>query len=310
MLDAVNLANAFYLLAGNPGPGIDARVVSQADLEVDAFGGRRIHCDALIDDLDEVDAIVVAPIVTDLATVLAHTRPTVDWLVRKWRSGVTLTAVCTGTVLLAEAHILDDRVATTNPSLVAFFDERYPKVRLDPTLKLADEGRVVTAGATTSSFDLVIELIGRFLGADTAIRTAAELLTDPVPQSQKPYMLVRKRIGHGDREIQRVQAHIEQDYGDSLDPTSLAGEAAMSPRTLARRFRNATGESLHEYLRNTRVEAAMRRLAATEESIGEITERCGYADVRSFRRTFRELTGLSPREYRGRFSYARRAWAR
>lgn len=62
------------------------------------------------------------------------------------------------------------------------------------------------------------------------------------------------------------------------------------------------------YLRNTRIEAAMRRLAATEQSIGEITDACGYADLRSFRRSFRELTGLSPREDRTRFTYARRAW--
>ena len=309
MMDAINLANLFHELGGNAGPRIDARIVSQTDLEVETFGGRRISCDALIEDLDEVDAIVVAPVVSDLTTVLAQTRPTIEWLVRSWRSGVTMTGVCTGTVLLAEAGILDDLVATTNPGLAALFDERYPKVRLDPTLKLADEGRVITAGATTSSFDLVIELIGRFLGPETAIRTAAELLTDPMPQSQKPYMLSRKRIGHGDLDVQRVQARIERDYAESLDPTLLAAEAAMSPRTLARRFRGATGESLLEYLRNTRIEAAMRRLAATEETIGEITEGCGYVDVRSFRRTFRELTGLSPREYRTRFSYARRSWA-
>jgi transcriptional regulator GlxA family with amidase domain len=190
------------------------------------------------------------------------------------------------------------------------FQQRYPKVRLDPTLKLADEGRVVTAGATTSSFDLVIELIDRFLGPETAIRTAAELLTDPIPQSQKPYMLARKRLGHGDLEVQRVQVRIERDYAEALDPILLADEAAMSPRMLARRFRGATGESVQEYLRNTRIEAAMQKLAATEESIAEITTSCGYSDVRSFRRTFRQLTGVSPREYRARFSYARRQWPR
>ena len=98
---------------------------------MEAFGGRPIRCDGLLDDLDDVDAIVVAPVVTDPATVIAQTGPTVDWLVQRWRSGVTLTGVCTGTVLLAETHILDDRVATTNPGLVALFDRqrRHRQIR-------------------------------------------------------------------------------------------------------------------------------------------------------------------------------------
>lgn len=310
MLDAIHLANLFHALGGNAGLPIDARLVSPTALDIVGFGGKAIHCDALLEELDEIDAIVVTPVVADLATVLEQAGPTVDWLRRHWRGGVTMTGVCTGTALLAEAGILDGRVATTNPGFIRFFEERFPKIRLDPTLKLADEGNVVTAGATTSSYDLVIELIGRYLGPETALRTARELLVDPAPQSQKPYMLRRERRGHGDLDVQHIQSRIERNYAVDLDPAALAGEAGMSPRTLARRFRAATGESLQEYLRNTRIEAAMRKLAATDQSIGEITDACGYADLRSFRRTFRGLTGLSPREYRTRFTYARRAWPR
>jgi len=308
MLDAINLANAFHLFSGKDGRQIEARVVSQAGAQIDAFGGRRLECDAVIDDLTAVDAIVVAPVVADINAVLTAAGATIDWLARRWEQGSTLTGVCTGTVLLAEAGILDNRLATTNPGLTGLFADRYPNVRLDPTLRLADEGRLITAGATTSSFDLVVELIGRFLGPETAIRTATEMLTDPNPQSQKPYMLARPRAGHSDQDVHSVQVRIERDFGRQLDADSLARDAAMSPRTLARRFRHATGESLQEYLRNTRIEAAMRRLAATEDSVSTITEECGYVDVRSFRRTFREFTGLSPREYRARFSYARRSW--
>ncbi len=310
MLDTINLANAFHLFNGKDGRQIEARVVSQAGTQINAFGRRRLDCDAVMSDLATVDAIVVAPVVADMGAVLANAGATVDWLARNWEQGAILTGVCTGTVLLAEAGILDNRLATTNPGLSGLFAERYPAVHLDPTLRLADEGRLITAGATTSSFDLVIELIGRFLGPETAIRAATEMLTDPNPQSQKPYMLTRPRTGHSDQDVQSVQVRIERDYGRQLDTDSLARAAAMSPRTLARRFRHATGESLQEYLRNTRIEAAMRRLAATEDSISAITEQCGYVDVRSFRRMFRDFTGLSPREYRARFSYARRSWNR
>ena len=50
MLDAINLANAFALLEGSADRQIEARIVSQSTLEVEAFGGRPIRCDGLLDD--------------------------------------------------------------------------------------------------------------------------------------------------------------------------------------------------------------------------------------------------------------------
>lgn len=76
----------------------------------------------------------------------------------------------------------------------------------------------------------------------------------------------------------------------------------MSSRTLIRRFKAATGESPLAYLQTVRIEVAKKILENSVQTISEITQQVGYEDVSSFSKMFKRRVGLSPREYRGRFS--------
>ncbi|HTE31732.1 MAG TPA: helix-turn-helix domain-containing protein, partial [Chryseolinea sp.] len=73
-------------------------------------------------------------------------------------------------------------------------------------------------------------------------------------------------------------------------------------RTLIRRFKKATGDTPLVYLQKLRVENAKRLLEATGNTFNEITWKVGYEDVSSFHRLFKSETGLSPKEYRAKFS--------
>ena len=83
-----------------------------------------------------------------------------------------------------------------------------------------------------------------------------------------------------------------------LDYGELAGSVAMSLTTLRRRFRSATGQSLHRYRLEHRVAYARQRLGATDEPIKNIASSLGYRDVFYFTRQFTLLTGVSPGAYR------------
>ena len=76
----------------------------------------------------------------------------------------------------------------------------------------------------------------------------------------------------------------------------------MSSRTLIRRCKAATGESPLAYLQTVRIEVAKKILENSVQTISEITQQVGYEDVSSFSKMFKRRVGLSPREYRGRFS--------
>lgn len=85
----------------------------------------------------------------------------------------------------------------------------------------------------------------------------------------------------------------------------MAGEAAMSPRTFLRRFRDATGTSPNEWLIAVRIEEARRILETTDVSIEDVARLAGFGSVATLRHHFAPATKLSPREYRDRFGKRR-----
>ena len=76
----------------------------------------------------------------------------------------------------------------------------------------------------------------------------------------------------------------------------------MTTRTLIRHFKAALGLPPNHYIQALRIEAAQKRLQETQQSIDLIIQEVGYSDPSSFRRLFRRKTGLTPLEYRRRFS--------
>ena len=297
--EAFALANAVALGSGSR---VDVQVVTPDGAPVVGFGGREIAGDVAMESL-RADAVLLPPVVGDPRDLPESQPGVVAWAREQSRRGSTVGASCTGTFLLAETGLLDGHRATTTPAFADAFRARYPEVRLRTELRVVDEGGVVTAGAMSSYLDLALSLVGRWLGPAVAVQTARTLATDPNPRPQRPYTLPRPPVPHPDEEVRRVEHFIGAHLGEALDVERLTAEVAMSPRSLARRFRAATGESLREYVQRRRVEAAMRELESTLQSFEEITARCGYEDVRSFRRLFQRLTGVSPREYRRRFGY-------
>lgn len=77
-----------------------------------------------------------------------------------------------------------------------------------------------------------------------------------------------------------------------------AAVAKMSPKSFCRFFKANTGKTLVEYLHELRVGEACRQLLETDLPVSEIALECGFNNLSNFNRRFRELKGLTPREYR------------
>jgi transcriptional regulator GlxA family with amidase domain len=83
------------------------------------------------------------------------------------RAGLTISALCTGTILLGEAGLLAGRPCTTHHLTKADITERGGVLK---DARVVDDGDVVTASAVTSGLDLALHLVRRELGADLAVR--------------------------------------------------------------------------------------------------------------------------------------------
>lgn len=88
--------------------------------------------------------------------------------------------------------------------------------------------------------------------------------------------------------------HIESCYSQKLRLEDLAATLYLSPDHFGKLFRATVGLTPVEYINHVRVNAAMRRLASTDASIGEIAKDSGFANANYFHKVFHDLVGIGP----------------
>ncbi|AQZ93908.1 AraC family transcriptional regulator [Halopseudomonas phragmitis] len=232
------------------------------------------------------------------------------WLQAQYRAGVAIYSACSGAILLAESGLLDNCAATSHWGYQDLFRQRYPQVRFHPEANLVvaqPNGRLVTAGGTTSWHDLALHIIARHIGIGEALRIAKVYLLKWHDEGQLPFTGLVRRTPHADAVVRRCESWLQDNFQDSQALAHLLQQAALPERTLKRRFKQATGCSLIEYLQNLRIEAAKRLLEQSRLAIEDISLAAGYEDTSFFRRLFKRLTGLTPGQYRRLFQPLARA---
>ena len=91
---------------------------------------------------------------------------------------------------------------------------------------------------------------------------------------------------------------MDRRFAEPLDIPALARIAHVSEAHFIRTFKSTFGETPHRYLQRRRVERSMFMLRETERSVTEICLDVGFASLGTFSRTFREIVGRTPTEYR------------
>ncbi|CAM4028254.1 helix-turn-helix transcriptional regulator [Janibacter anophelis] len=101
------------------------------------------------------------------------------------------------------------------------------------------------------------------------------------------------------RRLLRARDTMDRDYASPLDIPSLSRVALMSPAHFSRQFTQTFGETPHRYLQRRRIERAMAMLRDHDRSVTDVALAVGYDSLGTFSRTFREITGRTPSEFRG-----------
>jgi transcriptional regulator GlxA family with amidase domain len=228
--------------------------------------------------------------------------PLIPWLRQQHAAGVIIAAVCGGVFLLAETGLLTGRQATTHWAFSDQFAARFPDVLIESDQMVIDYGDVVTAGGVLAWADLGLRLTERFLGHTVMLETARYMLIDPPGREQRYYSDFNPRTKHGDEMILKVQHWLWTQRECLVSVADIANHACLEPRTFLRRFTSATGMRPSEYQQRLRVTRARELLEFSRKGIDEIASSVGYADAGRFRRVFRKIMGLTPSDYRRRFS--------
>ncbi len=215
--------------------------------------------------------------------------------------GTRLAATCSGTYLLAMSGLLDGHRATTSWWLANSFRKHFPAVQLEEQSLLVEDGNLITTGASTSVFSLVIRLIAQVGGEELAQQTSRMMLLDSERQSQAPYVSQALLETPRHSLAEKISHFLDKELRNQISVSRLAEHCGTSQRSLLRHFRTHFGTSPLGHIQHLRVERAKALLEATQLSFDEVVERCGYSDVPSFRKLFKRETSLTPAGYRERF---------
>ncbi len=246
----------------------------------------------------------------DTVVVPAHPSPTlfdppnaalVEAVRRAHQRGARIVSLCTGAFVLAAAGLLDGRRATTHWMFASLLAERYPRVNVDPSVLYVDEGDVLTSAGLAAGLDLCLHLVRLDLGSEVANLLARRLVISPHrPGGQAQY--VETPLPRHDEDSLAPVLHWALEHLDEpLTIERLAVHESVTPRTLIRRFRAATGLPPLQWLLTQRVQRARQLLESTEDPPGRVAESCGLGTEANLRHHFARLVGRSPSEYRREF---------
>jgi len=271
------------------------RILSQGGQPVLCSNRHQISVDGSLAEHSGGDLLLIPalPMGTedDLKAAIPEWKPYLDWIHQHHSRFDVISSHCSGAFVLAETGLLDGHEATTSWWLTKIFERYYPKVNLRPEQVLTDSKPFLICGSTTSNHEMLIKVVERHAGQYAANLLCKFFMLDRMERTQTMYAILPK-AQHGDVGIRKAE---------------IAEQAAMSTRTLVRRFHKYYGESPQSYIQRTRIEKSKVLLETTNHRLAKIVELCGYGDESAFRRLFKKYCSISPREYRRRFQVSYQA---
>jgi transcriptional regulator GlxA family with amidase domain len=278
------------------------RIVSSSRQVLELVTGVSIVPQDGVDDVDRTDVVFVPNVMVKTAKDLkALDRRLLDWIKTMHRQGAALYAACGGSLVLAEAGLLEGEAATTHWTYAPLFKKQYPGVTLHADRLLVQSGdghSVVCSGGASSWQDLALLLVAKFAGTPEAIRLSKFFLYQWHRDGQLPYASMLQNVKHGDAAIESAQQWVAQNYDKADVVGDLVRQSGLPKRTFDRRFRTATGYSPLAYIQALRVEEAKQLLETSNIAVEAVGREVGYENAASFRRLFRRLAGIGPADYR------------
>jgi transcriptional regulator GlxA family with amidase domain len=217
-------------------------------------------------------------------------------------AGCGLACICSGALFAARAGLLDGRRCTSHHSLIAVLRELAPLADVLDSRVFVEDNRLYTSAGITAGIDLALYLIARLASPRVASEVARELVVylrrAPEDPALSPWLEGRN---HMDARVHAVQDALSHRPAHAWSLTQLAQLAHighMSVRTLTRRFRDATGLSVHDYHGALRVALARQALAAGA-SVEAAAAQAGVGSARQLRRVWRQHADGTPGAVQG-----------
>ncbi|MFT3912281.1 MAG: helix-turn-helix domain-containing protein [Ferruginibacter sp.] len=258
--------------------------------------------DVLMKDVKKTDLIIIPAMHGDLKQSIERNKAFLPWISKQYNAGAEVASFCIGTFFLAETGLLNGKRCATHWRFASEFRAQYPGTKLmDDRIMTEDDG-IYTSGGAYSYVNLVAYLVEKFAGREIAIAISKMFMIDIDRSSQSPFIIFEGQKTHEDEPVKKAQMFIENNYHEKISVDQLTGMLALSRRNFERRFKKATANTVTEYIQRVKMEAAKKSFETNRKNVNEVMYDVGYSDNKAFRTVFRNITGLSPLEYRKKYN--------
>ncbi|WP_395076555.1 GlxA family transcriptional regulator [Flavobacterium sp.] len=293
--------NQFLLASGRP-VLFDVKTVgltNDVKLDNSLF---TVHTDKLIDEVKQTDLVIIPALSGDLSKAIEMNKDFIPWIINQYKNGAEIASLCIGSFLLASTGLLDGKKCSSHWNSANEFRAMFPNVELVDGAIITEEQGIYSSGGANSYWSLLLYLVEKYTDRDTAILASKFFAVDIDRDSQAAFMMFQGQKDHNDVEILKAQHFIEDNIQEKITVYELANLTALGRRSLERRFKKATNNSIVEYIQRVKIEAAKRSFESSRKNITEVMYDVGYTDTKAFRDVFKKVTGLTPIEYRNKYN--------
>ena len=277
----------------------DLVMVAGEDGPLTSSLGMEMHPSHGLEALAQVD-IIVLPYWHDVAA-----RPSealLEALVAAHQRGAKIIGLCLGAYVLAYAGLLSGKRAATHWELEADFTERFQDVSLDTNALYVEDAGLITSAGTAASIDCCLYVFRQYYSTDVVNRLARRMVVSPHRDGGQAQFIERPvPETTADARINALLTTIRQALDKPYTLDALAESVMMTRRTFTRKFHQATGMSLGEWLAAERLQLAQELLATTDCTMEQIVMKTGFSSTLTFREKFKQRFAVTPNQWRKSF---------
>ena len=255
-----------------------------------------------LEQVKKTDVIVLPLLCGDFSKAIARNKKYTDWVLKQYRASAEIVCLCVGSFFLASTGLLDDRKCAVHWAAKDEFKSMFPEVKVVDDTIITDEKGIYTCGGGYSYLNLLLYILEKPLGREISILASKMFEIDIERKSQNPFVIFVGQKRHGDDIVLKAQEFIENNPSETFSVVDMCKRFAIGRRTLERRFKQCTGNSIAEYIQRVKVEFAKKHLETGKKTVNEIIYETGYNDIDAFRRIFKRFTSLSPIGYRRKYA--------
>lgn len=261
-----------------------------------------VHTDRQLKDVKKTDLVFIPALIGDMRTAVEKNKNLVPWINEQYAKGAEVASLCVGAFLLAATGLLNGKKCSTHWGFQNEFREMFPEVEVVDGSIITEEHRIYSSGGANSYWNLLLHLVEKYTDRHTAILASKYFAIDIDRDSQTAFTMFKGQKNHADAAIKEAQEFIEKNIAERILIDELAGKVAVGRRSFERRFKQATNNTVLEYIQRIKMEAAKHNFETSRKNINEVMFDVGYSDSKAFRTTFKKITGLTPIEYRNKYN--------